>query len=189
MRRTTRVVAVLSCATTIGAAVAAQPVSDVMEARVLVKEFFTTLKGQLESAIKAGGPAKAIQVCNVQAPAIALDMSQKSGWELARTSLRLRNPDNRPDAWETDVLNSFETRKQAGEDAQKMEFSEVVEDDGGRTFRYMKAIPTAEVCLKCHGSDVGPEVKAKLKQLYPDDQATGYALGDIRGAFTFRKKL
>jgi hypothetical protein len=53
----------------------------------------------------------------------------------------------------------------------------------------MKAIPTAELCLKCHGGDIDAKVAERLDALYPDDQARGYNQGDIRGAFTFRKSL
>jgi hypothetical protein len=32
-------------------------------------------------------------------------------------------------------------------------------------------------------------VTAKLKALYPDDRATGYAVGDIRGAMTLSRAV
>ena len=53
----------------------------------------------------------------------------------------------------------------------------------------MKAIPTAELCLACHGTKIDPVVAAKLTELYPRDQARGYKVGDIRGAFTFIEPL
>ncbi len=71
----------------------------------------------------------------------------------------------------------------------KLERSEVADVGGVPTFRYMKAIPTAEPCLTCHGVNVAEPVKAKLAQLYPQDQATGFKAGDIRGAFTISKPL
>jgi hypothetical protein len=108
---------------------------------------------------------------------------------VGRTSLKLRNPANKPDAWEQEVLEQFDARKAAGETLEKMEFHEVVDAEGVKTFRYMKAIPTGEVCLKCHGTEIDPKVQAELLRLYPSDEATGYALGDIRGAFTLSKPL
>ena len=179
----------LACSAALGMAVASEPPAEVTEARGLVKEFFTSLKGQLQAAMKAGGPVAAIPVCNVQAPAIARNLAYNSGWEVGRTSLKLRNPANRPDPWERAVLEQFETRKAAGEAADKMEFSEVVDAEGVKTFRYMKAIPTGDVCLKCHGTEIDSEVQSQLLRYYPGDQATGYALGDIRGAFTLSKPL
>jgi hypothetical protein len=53
----------------------------------------------------------------------------------------------------------------------------------------MRALPTVELCTQCHGAAdrLSPAVKAQLAQLYPDDRATGYAVGEIRGAMTLRK--
>ena len=70
-----------------------------------------------------------------------------------------------------------------------MAYAEVVEAADGKTFRFMKAIPTAEVCLACHGSDITPEVAAAIDERYPDDMARGYSLGDVRGAFSLSKPL
>jgi hypothetical protein len=53
----------------------------------------------------------------------------------------------------------------------------------------MKAIPTAELCVACHGSDLAPEREAQLDRLYPNDQARGFGADDIRGAFTLSKPL
>jgi hypothetical protein len=53
----------------------------------------------------------------------------------------------------------------------------------------MKAIPTAAQCLNCHGESISPEVDAKLKALYPNDQARGFKEGDLRGAFTLAKPV
>ncbi len=159
------------------------------EARGLIQEFGGSLKAKLQAAMKEGGPTNAIGVCNTEAPGIAKEVSEKSGWSVARTSLKLRNPGNRPDEWELAVLKQFEDRKAQGEDVTKMDYAEVVEEDGQRTFRYMKAIPTGAVCLNCHGAQVSDEVKAKLSDLYPTDEATGFKEGDIRGAFTLAKPL
>ena len=156
------------------------------ESRVAVKEFFGALKGDLVSAIKAGGPVNAIETCNLRAPAISAAISEKKGWRVARTSLKLRNQSNAPDAWETRVLKYFDKRKVAGDDPTKMEVYQVV--DG--TFRYMKAIPTAaKPCLACHGEKVPPKVEEALKALYPNDKARGYKAGDVRGAFTISQPM
>jgi hypothetical protein len=157
--------------------------------RAVVKAFAAELTGRLQKALAAGGPVEAIEVCHTAAPAIAAAQSGRSGWEVGRTSLRLRNPSNAPDAWERAVLEGFEARKAAGEDVARMEHAEIVKEDGGRAFRYMKAIPTAALCTACHGSDLEPAVAAALAELYPADRATGFAVGDIRGAFTIRQPM
>ena len=156
----------------------------------LIKQFGGALKSELQAAIKAGGPINAVEVCQDKAPAIAASLSEQSGWQVGRTSLKTRNVAlNTPDQWERAVLEQFEQRKQQGESADTLAYAEVVEDADGTAFRFMKAIPTGEVCLACHGKDIQPDLAKKLDAAYPDDQARGYMVGDIRGAFTLLKPL
>ena len=154
------------------------------KSRAAIKMLGGELKATLQTSIKANGPVESIAVCNSDAPMISSKVSKEKGLTVERTSLKYRNPDNKPDAWETSVLEQFEQRKQKGESVKTMEFSELTEHDGQKVFRYMKAIPTGEVCLKCHGSNVQQAIANKLKSLYPDDMATGFKKGDIRGAFS-----
>jgi hypothetical protein len=157
------------------------------ESRAMVKAFAGSLKGELQAAMKEGGPTHAIPVCNVKAPEIARDLSRPLGWTVGRTSHKIRNPGNAPDAWEAAVLDEFLQRAAAGEDLTAMEKAELVQIDGRPAYRYMKAIPVGEICLNCHGSGIGPEVKAQIDSFYPEDHATGFALGELRGAFTITK--
>jgi cytochrome c553 len=163
--------------------------SDINEGKGIIKAFMGALKSELQKGMKQGGPVHAIQVCNTIAPQLAEAHSQMSGWRIGRTSLKLRNPDNAPDAWERGVLQEFETRKAAGEDPLQLVKAEVVEEQGRKQFRMMKAIPTAEICLKCHGGEIDGAVAAKLDELYPQDKARGFKAGDLRGAFTLKKTL
>lgn len=173
-------------------AVSSEPAgnSNAAEAKNIVKTFATSLQDELQAAIKEGGPVKAIAVCKERAPAIAQGLSDQTGWEVGRTSLKLRNSTlNAPDDWERQVMLRFDERRAAGEDVQTMAYAEVVEKDGSKQFRFMKAIPTGEVCLACHGNSIAPTVATALDEAYPDDLARGYNLGDVRGAFTLSKSL
>jgi hypothetical protein len=53
----------------------------------------------------------------------------------------------------------------------------------------MQAIPTFDTCLVCHRADLDPEVERVVRALYPDDETTGYAVGDVRGAFSLYKPI
>ena len=163
--------------------------AEVSASREVAKEFMQTLKQELRAGMEEGGPINAISVCNLTAPGIANTYSARLGWDVGRTSLKPRNPDNAPDAWERSVLESFEQRKRAGEDPMKMEFYEVVREDGARKLRYMKAIPTAGLCLACHGEQVDSVTRTRIEKLYPHDQALGFKAGDIRGAFSITQPL
>lgn len=161
----------------------------VNESRSLVKEFSQSLKRELQRGMKAGGPAYAIGVCNVNAPMISTELGNKNDWQVGRTSLRIRNPGNSPDDWERHILETFEERLLSGEQPTDIEYYEVVQQNGDQVFRYMKAIPTAELCVSCHGNALDESVKERLRDLYPMDHARGYRAGDIRGAFTFAKSI
>lgn len=157
--------------------------------RQSIQAYGGELKQELTSAIKSGGAIAALEACHLKAPKIAQQVSEKSGVKVARTSLKPRNAASAPDAWEEEVLNNFEARKAKGEDVNTLEFHAIVEEDGKREARYMKAIPTAELCLNCHGSKIQPDVMAKITALYPQDKAVGFNVGDLRGAFTVRETL
>ena len=159
------------------------------EARALVKQYAHKLKHELKHALSEKGVKGAIGVCRVKAPDVSTDVSKESGWVVRRTSLKLRSLDDVPDKWEVGVMESFEKRKAAGEPVGKLEHAEVVNVKGKRWFRYMKAIPTRKVCLKCHGSDISEDVAEALDASYPFDQARGFKEGDIRGAFTLKRPL
>lgn len=153
--------------------------------RAAAKEFGTNLKEQLTTALKAGGPLLAIDVCKTAADEIAADMSRKHGLSIRRTALRVRNDKNAPDPFERQALERFVKDIAQGMDATSLERTEIVTTETGKTLRYIKAIPTAaEPCLACHGSNIGADVQARLLELYPTDQATGFKAGDLRGAFS-----
>lgn len=151
------------------------------QAKQTIKAFANDLKTTLVTTMKSQGPVAAINVCNVSAPAIA---EQHSGdaYIISRTALKVRNPENQATAWQQDILKEFEQRLAEGT---KMDSLDKVEqrDDG---WYYIKAIGTGKPCLTCHGSELNPAVKAKLSELYPNDQATGFKLGDLRGAFVVK---
>jgi uncharacterized low-complexity protein len=149
----------------------------------------SNLKGELMTAMKAGGPVEALTVCNEKAPEISKQISAQNNMVISRTSLKNRSADNAPTEWETNVLQDFETRKANGEDLKTMAYSEIVEHDGKQEFRFMKAIPTDAACLVCHGENIAPVIQEKIQALYPDDKATGFSEGDIRGAFVVTKSL
>jgi len=70
------------------------------------------------------------------------------------TSLKPLNPNNAPDAWETNALQAFEKGTK--------EVSELTELNGKPYLRVMRPFITEQGCLKCHGHQ-------------------GYKVGDVRG--------
>lgn len=155
------------------------------EAISLIKRFGGQLKPRLKAAMQEGGAEKAIEICAEQAPAIAAALSAETGWDISRVSLKNRSPHNAPDAWEKNVLQSWDMEVERGVDANTLVRQQLDMDQ----FRFMKAQKTEALCLGCHGETIVPQVKRKLGETYPDDLATGYTLGQVRGAFSVSRKL
>lgn len=143
------------------------------ESRNVVASFAAEMQTALQEAMAAGGPVAAIAVCKDVAPGIAERMSAETGATVGRTSLQVRNPANTPSDWQRDVLADFDSGAT----------DEFFERTGNNAARYMKAITTGALCLNCHGTVLAPDVRRQLDDAYPDDQARGYYLDDVRGAF------
>ena len=157
------------------------------DSMVAIKALASNLKKSLKSVIKNSGPITAVEYCNIAAFDITDKVSKEKNVLIKRTSLKLRNKNNIPAAWEIVVLNNFEKRKISGEGIQSLNYKELYVDDSNKTFfRYMKAIPTGTVCLTCHGSNIKPKLLSKINELYPEDKARDFKLGDIRGAFSIQ---
>jgi hypothetical protein len=140
-------------------------------AKVLMERLGAQLKGAMES----GGPVAAITVC--QQVAIPLTTSAGAEFEgvtVKRTTLKPRNPANAPDEKDRAVLEAME--------AQSPPQPVIRWEDG--VARFYRPLMIQEVCLKCHGDPATfpKELKEALAEKYPHDAATGYALGDLRGA-------
>ncbi len=161
-------------------------------ARATASELIQRLGTVLKKEMAAGGPDQAIAVCRDIAPGLAGELSRKTGARVSRVSLKTRNPLlGKPDAWEQQVLAEFDQQAMQGVKPETLERSEMVSEPLGRFFRYMKAIPVQPLCLTCHGTadSIPDPVKARLAADYPHDRATGYTLGQIRGAVTIKHSI
>ncbi len=138
------------------------------------------LKSRLQATLKAEGPAAALSVCSLEAQPITQKASAPEGVRVGRASLRTRNPKNTPPDWVGAWLTEHGERKVTGLSPSKS----LGQDPEGRPVgRFLAPIGVQGPCLLCHGpkQSLLPEVQALLAKRYPEDQATGYALGDLRG--------
>ncbi len=170
---------------------AGEPPAEALErARRLARKLSVELKAELVRALDERGPAGAIEVCSKRAPEIARAASVE-GASVRRVSMKTRNPADRPDPWEHDVLERLIELVAIDRQAVPDELAVVTEEQGRRELRYVKPIFVVKPCLACHGEEsaIDPEVRATLARLYPADQAVGYAEGDLRGAVSVRVDL
>lgn len=161
------------------------------ESRLTAMAFRNKLMNVQKAQLASVGAVNAVPVCKEVAPALAAEYSQ-DGNLLKRVSLKARNKvQGTPDAWEKEILEGFNHAQRDGKPVDNLEASTISKDANGRWFRYMKAIPTQTQCLQCHGkpNEISADMKAKLATEYPEDVATGYSAGEIRGAISIRRKI
>jgi hypothetical protein len=98
------------------------------------------------------------------------------------TSLKLCNPANAPDAAEKLALDRVQADLEAGSPPDLL-VQRIDLPSGGAEWRVYKPLGLMRECTACHGKvdSMAPEVRAALKEKFPDDQATGYSIGQLRG--------
>jgi len=148
----------------------------------------TELLKNVSNAMKKGGPGYAIEFCNIRALSLKDSLSRLNNCQIRRIALKYRNPVDMPQTEkEKEQLNLYQDAYQKGETLKPTVylFSDRIE-------YYKPIIVAKEACLKCHGDpgkDIAEETLEKIKERYPNDLATGFALNDFRGAWkiTFKK--
>lgn len=134
------------------------------------------LISNLLGAVEKGGAAYAVDFCNEKATPLTNSLSQKYGAEIQRISAKNRNPDNAASLFDKKILDLFET---------KVLKDTLVKVSKG--YVYYKPIRIAmPTCLQCHGKprqDIEAVTLKTIQRKYRFDKATGYAMGDLRGAW------
>ncbi|TNF42655.1 MAG: DUF3365 domain-containing protein [Cytophagales bacterium] len=144
------------------------------------------LISQLQNAISEKGVPGAIEFCNVNALPILTEVGKVHGVSIKRASNRYRNPADQPDAQEAPILDAYEYNAENGIKSEP----NIQKIDGGEVFLYTKPIVIpGGLCLSCHGDpgkDINAETLSKLAELYPEDQAKGHKVGDLRGMWSLK---
>lgn len=149
--------------------------AETAKAERAMNELQAALLARLKTAMENGGPAAAVGVCRTEARTIAVAVANTQAIELGRTSHRLRNPANAPRPWARAVVDGSAGVKAAAERLRVV--------DLGDRVGVLRPIGTAEMCVRCHGpaADVRRNLGAALAAAYPQDRATEFAPGDLRG--------
>lgn len=142
---------------------------------------FSHLSKELQAALQEGGVRQAVPYCQLNAFPIADSLSEVYGVLIKRVTDRPRNPADSLNELEANIFQEYRSEKEAGQELSP----KVAVVDGGA--HYFAPIMLQEFCLKCHGdagTDILPEDLALIKELYPDDKATGYRPGQLRGMWS-----
>jgi len=157
-------------------------------ARRTADELTGDLGGMVMTALRERGPVAAVEICS----GVAQERTAAHatvGVYVRRVTDRLRNPLNAPDAGEAMELERMARLHVDG--SLPEEIVRIVRSGEGDALHYLRPILIAPPCLTCHGTpeEIDPEVRAILGERYPADAATGYRVGDLRGAVSVRVDL
>lgn len=159
------------------------------QARRVANELTDKVRGLLFKELEKGGYVGAVRVCSEVAQEIPREFTARTGHYVRRVSLGYRHPKDVPDEYERQKLEAFNRLNR--ERKLESEYYEVVTEEGREYLRYLKPLITGPMCLTCHGEaqQIPADVKAILAEKYPDDRATGYHTGDVRGAVSVKIAL
>lgn len=159
------------------------------EARQVATELAEQVRGLLFKEIEKGGYEDAVRVCSEAAQEIPRQFTARTGHYIRRVSLGYRNRHDIPDRYERRKLKEFDRLNR--EKKLENDYFEVVREQGTEYLRYMKPLVAGPMCITCHGAkeNIPAEVRAILAEKYPDDRATGYKTGDVRGAISVKIAL
>jgi cytochrome c len=158
----------------------AQPLSDNQAiqkgaevSRILVQKLGNELKTQMQSS----GPIAALHFCSQNALSITEQVAKESSTSIKRVSIQNRNPINTPTTEEQLLLNQWDQLIKSGKQLPMYDYKKRT---NGQNIYYKPIVINNETCLKCHG-DVTVDLAKAIKEIYPEDKATGYKMGDLRG--------
>ena len=158
--------------------------AELQRAKTAAQAFSGQLRAKLQAAMGEGGPVAAVDVCHAEAPRIADAVMAEHGVRLGRVALpgRNRNAGQAADDWRLATLEQFQQAVDQGAAAAEQVSVQRKDLPEGIALRMMRGIATEPGCLACHGSTVAPAVRDAIARHYPGDAATGFDVGDLRGA-------
>ena len=144
------------------------------------KILLKTLKSNLKKSLKKGKIDEALKFCATNAAKLTGEVNNKleKGVSVKRVSLKPRNPANEANSEEKKVLEALEILNK--EHVKLPRF--LIQEKENEYIYYKPLVIKKGLCLKCHGTNIAPTLAKKIKEYYPTDKATGYKMGDLRGA-------
>jgi len=152
---------------------------------ILVASAQNELQMELTSKINEEGVTAAISYCKTNALPILSKSSDSLSISVMRVSNKFRNPNDEPDSLESLILEAYQYVLNNGGDLKPS----VIEENKYVLLYTKPIIITNGMCLNCHGkvgADITENVLSEINKQYPNDKATGYAIGELRGMWAIR---
>ena len=139
------------------------------------------LQAKLSSEIQENGITEAIKYCSVNALPLTDSISKAEQVKISRISHRNRNPLNAANSEEIELIKKYVLEMETG-----VALAPTVVTKNSKHTYYAPIVIAMPTCLKCHGqpgTDIDAQVMNTLNTLYPEDKATGFEMGELRGLF------
>lgn len=137
----------------------------------------------LQKALQEGGIENAISFCNINAMPIVDSLSKLHQASIRRVSMKTRNPSDNPTDVEKTLLEAYEFQWK-----DSIALKTNVQAVSEKEYLFTKPILIDNaLCLTCHGTSengLSQETRDFILSKYPEDQATGYTIGDLRGMWS-----
>ncbi len=150
----------------------------------MVKIGFSALSSELKAQISSKGMDSAIYACQLKANPIIDSVAKASSTSIQRITLKTRNPLNKPNKEEKQLLKLMQRAKKANEKLNPITF--LIDSN---TIAYYHPITIGPMCLNCHG-EPGVSMQAStyetILSAYPMDKAINYKLDDLRGLWAVK---
>lgn len=150
----------------------------IIKGKEIASSAFLSLSGELAKAVKNGGLENALSYCNTNAIPLTDSLSNAHNVDIKRTSLKFRNPRNKPTEREKEILNQYELAMENGQ------IMEAIIDNKAERKTFHAPIIMQAACIKCHGAKSNISIYDSILKLYPKDLATDYTQGDLRGMWS-----
>jgi hypothetical protein len=160
------------------------------KSKTIAQAFGQTLMAKLQSAMEDSGPTGAISVCKVASQEMEeqFSASDPALARVRRIALRTRNPQTHtPTSQEAEWLTAQEELIRANPEHEPQPY---ILKSPDRTTVLLPIVLSNPLCLVCHGDpeNMPDDLIEALQSNYPNDRATGYQLGDFRGAIAIEWK-
>lgn len=156
-----------------------------IEAKQLAHDLKSNLMKNLSEKISKDGPVEAIPFCHANIKPIAKEAAKNliAKYEFGRTSHKIRNPGNKPAEWMGPYIQEFQ-----GKFKGQIKKPYIIHKLENSKRVYLEPLYVEAKCMLCHGDSVTKDVKDKILQIYPQDKATGFKLGEFRGFIWVKEK-
>jgi len=156
------------------------------ELKQIAKKAIQTVGGKLKHTlgqkVKKGGFENAALFCSKEATSLAKEASSTlpQGVSIKRITTKPRNSNNQATKAQSLVLEELEQKLKIGK-LPKM----LVKKISKNHYQVYKPLVIGKKCLNCHGDTANLNQNAYkiISENYPDDKATNYKLGQLRGVF------